>query len=101
MGTAYIMPVTDFNPNTTPTQVVNPNTTKFGSSTLCKSRTGQLSNGVVHGIKDHREVTGETHSGKGPLLVITGTGCAEENEIPGKKMKVPKMKNRNESGCWY
>ena len=58
------MPVTDFNPNTTPIQVVNPNTTKFGSSTLRKSRKGKLRNGVVHRVKDHREVRGEKHSGK-------------------------------------
>lgn len=90
MGAAYIMPVTDFNPNTTPTQAVNPNTTKFGSSTLRKSRKGQLRNGVVHGVKDHREVTGETHSGKGPLLVITGNGCVEENEISGKDQVMEK-----------
>lgn len=84
MGAAYIMPVTDFNPNTTPIQVVNPNTTKFGSSTIRKSRKGKLRNGVVHGVKDHREVRGEKHSGKWPLLVITGNGCVGENEISWK-----------------
>lgn len=37
----YIMPVTDFNPNTTSTQVFNPKTTKFDFSILYEKGTGE------------------------------------------------------------
>lgn len=105
------MPLIDFNPNTMPTQVFNPNTTKFDFSIFCKK-------GATEGWCDPwcqrpwrgqggRKLKKRTHSDNGwevwwSFQMCCTDRCVRENEISGKdqvmgKMKVHKMKNRKKS----